>query len=128
MKKYLLLALFCLPAHSETYGLHIASYHTEAGHNNINPGVYVRSSAWDVLPVSVQAGAYKNSLSRATAYAMGNLSAYGATVSLGAGTGYKSRVVPMLALSYRVDHWRLAYVPKFGDINKGHVFHLTYEF
>lgn len=115
--------LCCATAQAESYGLHLGSYHTEAGHNNINPGAYVRTSSdtW-------QAGAYYNSLSRATVYGMGNVSALGVTASLGVATGYKKPIVPMVALSYRVDHWRLSYVPKFSDLNKGHVLHLSYEF
>jgi hypothetical protein len=111
-------------AHAETYGLHLASYHTAHGNNNVNPGLYVRTDG----DLSVQAGAYHNSLRRATVYGMANASLGAVTVSLGAATGYRRDVVPMVALSYRVGHWRLAYVPKFGELNKGHVFHSTYEF
>jgi hypothetical protein len=124
MKKYLLLALFCLPTHAETYGLHLASYHTAPGNNNVNPGLYVRTDG----ALSVQTGAYYNSLRRSTVYGMANATYHAVTVSLGAATGYRSDVVPMLAVSYRADHWRLSYVPKFGTLNKGHVLHLSYEF
>lgn len=117
------LLLCCATAQAETYGLHLASFHTEAGHNNINSGAYVRTAGetW-------QAGAYYNSLSRATVYGMANASVFGVTASLGLATGYLKPIVPMVALSYRVDHWRVSYVQKFSDLNKGHVFHLSYEF
>ena len=130
MKTILIIStvLICGTAQAESYGMHLGSYHTEPGHNNFNPGLYVRTADLNDMPVTLQAGAYKNSIGHNTAYVAGNLSYGGTSLTLGAATGYLLPVIPILVLSQRVDHFRLSYVPKYSALNKGHTFHISYEF
>lgn len=54
----LLLAVAASTAHADTIGLHVGSWHSEPGFNNVNPGAYWRGDdGWT-------AGAYCNSQSR----------------------------------------------------------------
>lgn len=81
-----------------TVGVHVATYHfkRDAGYTEFNPGLYARSGQW-------QAGAYRNSQNRLTAYAVRNFEIAGFALSLGLATGYGKTVSLIGGLSWRFD-------------------------
>lgn len=110
-------------------GVHVASWHSEKGYNNSNPGVFVRKN-------NIQTGIYKNSVNKTTVYAgvtkdvqiTKNISVGG---MLGAATGYSNSVVPMLVTSVKIgDNVRVSYIPqvKTKKFYTPHVVHASVEF
>lgn len=106
-----------------TVGVHLASLHAPAReHNNINPGVYVRSEAgW-------MAGAYYNSQRRMTVYA-GREWALGGpwAVQTALATGYTyAPIVPVVGLTYSIGGgWRVTALPPTPKSSS--LVHLTWE-
>jgi len=99
---------------------------TVATYNSINLGVYARTSTgW-------QAGAYRNSHRKPTAYAgrawETSCWALHCGVGMFGATGYpSSAVVPMIPVSMRYQSVRLAYMPRIGDKASG-LIHVSIEF
>lgn len=93
-------------------GLHLLSFHAEAGMETVTPGLYVRHDSGFTL------GAYRNSCGQRSAYVGWTWQPiYRLDVTVGAVSGYRpGRLMPMLAPSYRVGAGvRLAVIPNpFG--------------
>ena len=111
-----------------TIGLHLVSHHMPAkNYNNTNPGLYYRTEdGWT-------AGAYRNSLSRTSAYA-GYTWKFGALdITTAVVTGYFHKVQPLLVPSVSLFTWhgvtpRVAYIPRVEKKIGAHVLHLMVEF
>lgn len=125
-----------------TVGAHLASWHSEPGYNDRNPGLYARTAeGWT-------AGAYCNSESRSplfptapacrvSAYAgrtWGRAIAPGLSADLTAGliTGYeRAGVLPMVVPSLRIGTadlaLRLAAIPRIDPKRGSHVVHVMVE-
>jgi hypothetical protein len=125
-------------------GLHLASYHAQHHdyQNNVNPGAYVECDGWT-------AGAYRNTLSRTSAYAGYTLRSGPFALSLGAISGYQKRIeavpcqrgrrtgctreygfsdsafTPMVAPSVTLGPARLWYIPSIGVSSS--VLHLSLQ-
>lgn len=113
-------------ARADTWGLHLASWHTAEGYNNRNPGAYWRSpEGWTV-------GAYCNSESRAPRFreaAACQVSAYAgrvldaaivgdlrAGVMVGAVTGYRrAAILPAAIGTLSYGPARLWVAPPIGN-------------
>ncbi len=120
-----------LPAGTRV-GLHLASWHSKPGFENVNPGAYV------LLPGGAIAGAYRNSHARTSAYAGWMFEhefgpALSVAVSLGLVTGYPARsvmpaLVPSMALRV-TERWalRLYLLPKPPQHGSTHALHLAAE-
>ena len=128
----ILLALVAGAAQADTLGLHVASWHSTPGYNNVNPGAYWRSD--DGLTV----GAYCNSQSRSPRFPDAprcSLARYiGLTTDLGpvsitAGMigGYQIGTVPMLVPSLKLGGLRLAFLPKLDPKSGTYVVHAMWE-
>lgn len=126
-------ALLATTAHADTIGMHIASWHSEPGFNNVNPGLYYRTDAgWT-------AGAYCNSESRSgrfpdaprckvSAYAGRSFEVGPFTLTAGVITGYAMGTVPMVLPSLKLgDHLRIGFVPKIDPKTGSHVVHAMWE-
>lgn len=112
-------------------GLHLATWHSQDGYNDINPGGYIR------LDCNIVAGAYHNSESNMSAYAafafekpIGRLTPF---IVAGVVVGYENQpVAPLITPGVAVEvsehvALRLAYLP--GGIEKSpHGLHATLEF
>lgn len=114
-------ALACEP----TVGIHVATYHFDrsAHYREVNPGLYVMCDGYT-------AGVYANSVRSTSAY-LGYTVALGPVdVTLGAVTGYRRQVLPMLVPSVRIaDHVRIAFLPPIpGEPKTQGGFHLMLEF
>lgn len=112
------------PAKAATVGVHVGSWHSNPGYNNVNPGVMARADS------GLTAGAYCNSESRSERFPTAprcQLAAYagyhrdwdlapGLKVGLTGGvlTGYsRAQVLPFVVPSLLIgDHVRLIYAPK----------------
>lgn len=132
----LLAALLALPAAADdlkiaAVGAHVASWHSEDGYNNRNPGLYLRTTGgWAV-------GAYRNSIRRDSAYAGRAFTAelvlgLRAELLVGGVTGYEAaRVVPLVAPSLLVGvpggALRLTVLPKIDPKQGAHVAHFSVE-
>lgn len=126
------LAFCCAPAEAQTIGLHLASWHSEPGYNNANPGLYLRTAGgWT-------AGGYRNSVRRNSTYAgwTGGVelaTGLRAELTLGAITGYPAAaVLPLVAPSLRIGGdtgpaLRLTVLPKVHAKQGAHVAHLSTE-
>lgn len=107
-------------------GLHIGSYHEKPGFNNVNPGIYARTSGDQIV------GVYYNSLKRPTVYVVQDfhlikLGPVRSSVALGVATGYYWPVIPMAAAGVSVGPAHISFIPKVKGVNKGAVFHLSTE-
>lgn len=94
-------------------GLHLFSFHSAPGFNDVNPGVYAQ------FDNGVTVGTYFNSERRQTFYAGKTFNLYGPIdLTVGVITGYSAAsVLPMAVPSARVRlgervNLRVAYVPK----------------
>lgn len=106
-------------------GLHLASWHSVEGYNNVNGGLYVRNEC------GIQAGVYYNSERKISTYATYTLENDSQPFFAVAGiiAGYKNRnFTPMAGVGIKIRNWRVLYVPKFAKYNDTHLLHLTYEF
>lgn len=104
-----------------TIGLHIGSWHSEPGRNNVNPGIYaVTQDGWT-------AGVYRNSWKRTSVYAGRALFGHreGFALTVGAISGY-SHTALMVVPSYRIGPARISYLPKFTK-EGSHVVHFSVE-
>ena len=114
----LLLALLAGAAQADTIGLHVGSWHSRPGYNNVNPGAFYRAD--DGLTV----GAYCNSQSRSpnnpdaptcrpSAYAGVTWGGDG-LVALTAGvvTGYTYGPLPIVLPSIKLGPVRVGVLPK----------------
>ncbi len=122
----ILAATLATSASAQTIGLHLASWHSKPGFNNVNPGLYVRSAdGWTL-------GGYRNSYDQPTVYAGWTLErdVLGVRAGLTAGlaTGYEKPwlLVPSVSLPAGWARVRLAWIPRIrpGD---AHVLHLAVE-
>lgn len=125
-------ALLATSANADTVGIHIASWHSEQGLNNINPGLYYRTDAgWT-------AGAYCNSESRSarfpdasrcqvSAYAGRSFEVGPFTLTAGVITGYAMGTVPMVLPSLKLGQLRIGFVPKVGPNTGSHVVSAMWE-
>lgn len=127
MKK-LLAVLLLLPlfasADGLTYGVHLGSYHSSPGYNNVNPGVYVRTGN------GLQVGAYYNSYKHPSVYVAKfvPLSRH-VDFMYGLATGYPWPVAPVGALSVHAGKVRVMYAPSLGNkLADSHVVHVALEF
>ena len=121
----LLAALLLLPASAlaGTVGLHLGSVHLpKKDFNNVNPGIYYR---WDN---GATLGTFYNSERRQSVYAGWSWQWGWAGLTAGAITGYRrSAVLPLLAPSVKLGHWRVVVLPKVEKTGAT-VIHLTMEF
>lgn len=125
-------ALLATSAHADTIGLHIASWPSRPGMNNINPGLYYRTDAgWT-------AGGYCNSESRSerfpdapqckvAAYAGRSFEVDPVTLTAGVITGYDTGTIPMILPSLKLGHLRIGFVPKIDPKAGSHVVHAMWE-
>jgi hypothetical protein len=84
----------------DVIGFNLVSWHSTPGFNNVNPGVYGR---WDRPSGAIVAGTYFNSVYKQT-YWIGHASEwrsgpYGASLLIGAATGYHSDAMFMFVPS-----------------------------
>ncbi len=111
--------------------IHLASIHSQPGFNNANYGIGASCRVTD--SISVDAGVYKNSFDKSSAYLAGeyrwNYREWAVGVVLGAATGYPygGGVVPVGGLVLHtpsIDGWSGAFLlgPK-GHSNGAHVLH-----
>ena len=125
-------AMLATSAHADTIGLHIASWHSQPGMNNVNPGQYYRTDAgWT-------AGGYCNSESRSerfpdaqqckvAAYAGRSFEVGPLTLTAGVITGYTRGTIPMILPSLKLGHLRIGFVPKIDPKAGSHVVHAMWE-
>ena len=112
-------------AYAETsVGVHIGSWHSEPGFNNVNPGVYVNHNGWT-------AGTYWNSLRKQSVYAGYTFEYKMFGLTVGAITGYPSPVLPLVVPSVKFaspfgGSMRVLYIPYIKQTG-AHVLHLTQE-
>lgn len=110
----LILWFLCLPAFAQTVGVHLVSTHGDDGYNNTNPGIYVR------FDNGFTVGSYLNSYKRQSTYVGYTLEhraeTLSAAVTVGAVTGYRKAVMPLLvpSVAYHIgpNAVRVAYAPK----------------
>lgn len=104
-------------------GIHLTSWHSTPGYNAFNPGLYARAEC------GIQVGGYYNSERRFTAYASYLIERrdFPVFAAVGAATGYGPAVVPMATAGVRLGGFRLIYIPKLGNVNDTHVFHIAFE-
>ena len=128
------LAVILLASHAlgaappDAVGLHLASWHSEPGYENVNPGVFVRISGYQV-------GTYQNSVGKRTTYAgqaweWPLYRSLRGTIFFGAATGYPAaRVIPIGTVGLAWGAARVNYVPKISraDYYTPHALHLTVE-
>ena len=120
----LLVTLFSQFTSADTIGFHVGSWHSDAGYNNVNPGVYYKADS------GLTIGGYCNSESRSkrfksadicevSAY-VGYTKDYAVTNNLRIGgtaflvTGYqKAKIIPAAAASILIaDHLRVMVIPE----------------
>jgi len=125
-----------MPVTALVLGLHLATYHTnptyvdpqgqQQAYQGVNPGVYV------VAPNGLTTGFYRNSMNRASAYAGWSYRSphtYGDWgLTLGAASGYNTKVQPMVVPSVRIGLVRLALLPKVQRVNQTTAVHLSVEY
>lgn len=110
-------------------GLHLASFHSATGYNDINPGIYVE------LPNHLTVGHYYNSNFHESTYVAYT---YGWTkeidLTLGLTTGYQIyKYTPLLVPSYKFlniyDSFalRIAFIPRFFGVVQANVLHAMVE-
>ena len=124
MKAKLLALALCLaaPAMAGTLGVHIGSHHfPNKEFNNANPGLYY------IADNGATVGTYYNS-ERKQSYYAGYTTEFGwLRVQVGAITGYRNRVLPMVAPSISLGYgFRLVALPKLERAGAT-VVHLTWE-
>lgn len=115
----LLLSAFAAHAEIVAVGVHIGSVHfvpRVAGEwNDTNPGVYIRTDADTVVGV-LRNSEYKTSVYAAKVWETNRFAGLGLDLTLGAITGYRKPVVPLLTagLSFRSGNttFRASYLPK----------------
>lgn len=116
-------------------GLHVGSYHSKPGYNNVNPGVYFR---YDNLAV----GTYRNSLipgvhrpgfNTHSAYVV-YLWQLHQNVELATGiiTGYRTSPAPLVMPNFVFNihknmYARVFYLPKIGKVNDSHIVSFAVE-
>lgn len=102
-------------------GLHLATWHTEPGLNDANPGIYLRdASGWT-------AGAYYNSQRRTSVYFGKTWQAGPWALTAGGVTGYRAApVLPLLIPSAKLGPLRLALIPPIKRRAAGGI-HLSIE-
>jgi hypothetical protein len=121
------LLLCAAPAAADTVGYHLVSAHIPAkDYNNINPGIYYR------LDEGVVGGVYRNSFKRASVYVGYTWLYKDFGLTLGAVTGYKNSVQPLLVptvalYTHRDYTLRLAFIPQVEKRIGSHVLHLVLE-
>lgn len=118
-------------------GAHLATAHTAAGLEPVNPGIYARSEA-----TGLTAGVFRNSYARTSVYfgytAETDSKRFALTV--GGVTGYPTEraVLPLVVPSVRFEAsddgsvWgktavRLSYLPKPPKYGRSHALHLSIE-
>jgi hypothetical protein len=121
-------------AQADTIGLHLASWHSKPGYNNVNPGAYWRGDS------GLTVGAYCNSESRSALfpgarrcelarYVGYSFEAGPVTLTAGVIDGYQRGAVPMVLPSVKLgDTLRLAFIPRIDPKRGAHVLHLMAEF
>lgn len=113
----------CLTA--AAIGIHMLSWHSDPGFNNVNPGVYVRTEC------GIQVGAFYNSERSLSIYATYTFESkeHPFFAFIGGSTGYKyAPVVPLVGVGVKINRFRVAYIPGLKRFDTPHVLHLTVEF
>lgn len=110
-------------------GLHLASWHSLPGFQNVNPGLYARNACgWQI-------GAYRNSEDRGTVYVSKLWDAKRLPIwgSVALATGYRESPVvpiPMAGIRIRLPEnltLRVGYIPRVHHFNEPHVIHAAIE-
>lgn len=102
-------------------GLHIASWHSSGGYNDVTPGGYLRTC-------NVQMGVYYNSFNKLTVYGAGVFEYKKAFVFLGAATGYPKKIMPIGGVGIKLDKYRVFYAPQVAGHNRTHLLHVAMDF
>ena len=121
-----LLVMAASGAQAQTVGLHLGSWHSAPGFNNVNPGLYLRTAdGWTL-------GAYRNSYRVTTAYAGRTWETAGdglrVSVTAGLATGYAHPwlVAPSASIPLGPVRARIVVIPGIGQ-GQASAAHLTVE-
>ena len=121
-----LLVMAASGAQAQTLGLHLGSWHSAPGFNNLNPGLYLRTAdGWTL-------GAYRNSYRVTTAYAGRTWETAGdglrVSVTAGLATGYAHPwlVAPSASIPLGPVRARVVVIPGVGQ-GQASAAHVTVE-
>lgn len=106
-------------------GLHVASLHSKAGYNDVNPGVYIESQC------GIVAGAYYNSYRQPSVQIgwRGEPDRLPLFIEVGAVTGYPRHAVEAYAMGgVRLGPLRIGAVPHVPGLNRTTMVHAMVQF